>query len=70
MAVIYSKWPNNIPTFSIRRPSKIYPNGIFWFENKTSGNPDAIFRTFKSQEITINIIRHRPILNFAPRGKL
>jgi hypothetical protein len=34
MAVIYSKWSKNIPTFSIPRPSKIYPNGDFWLENK------------------------------------
>jgi hypothetical protein len=30
MARIYSKWPYNIPTFSIPRSSKLYPNfGIF-----------------------------------------
>jgi hypothetical protein len=28
-----------IPTFSILRPSKIYPNWDFWFENIPSGNP-------------------------------
>jgi hypothetical protein len=39
MAVIYSKWPKNIPNFSIPRPSKIYPNWDFWFESKPSGNP-------------------------------
>jgi hypothetical protein len=27
MAAKYSKWPHNVPTFSIPRPSKIYPNG-------------------------------------------
>jgi hypothetical protein len=26
-------------TFSIPRPSKIYPNWGFWYENKPSGNP-------------------------------
>jgi hypothetical protein len=50
----YTKWPKNISngrkidqmvikytykTFSIARPSKIYPIGYFWFENKPSGNP-------------------------------
>jgi hypothetical protein len=39
MAVKCSKWPNNIPTFSIPKPFKIYPNWYFWFENKPSGNP-------------------------------
>jgi hypothetical protein len=31
--------PNNhkISTSSIARPSKIYPNWYFWFENKPSG---------------------------------
>jgi hypothetical protein len=28
----------NIPTSSIARPSKIYPNRDFWFENISSGN--------------------------------
>jgi hypothetical protein len=36
---IYSKWPKNFQTFSIPRPSKIYPNCDFWFENVPSGNP-------------------------------
>jgi hypothetical protein len=35
----YSKLPNNIKRFSNIRPSKIYPNWDFWFENKPSGNP-------------------------------
>jgi hypothetical protein len=38
-AVNYSKWLLNIQTFLILRPSKIYPNWDFWFENKPSGNP-------------------------------
>jgi hypothetical protein len=29
----------NIPTSSIARPSKNYPNLDFWFENIPSGNP-------------------------------
>jgi hypothetical protein len=28
-----------ISTFSYLRPSKIYPNRDFWFEDKPSGNP-------------------------------
>jgi hypothetical protein len=28
-----------ITALSILRPSKIYPNWDFWFENKPSGNP-------------------------------
>jgi hypothetical protein len=36
MAIKYSKWPQNIPTFFILRPSK---NWDFWFENIQSGNP-------------------------------
>jgi hypothetical protein len=35
----YSKWLQNISTFSNLRPSKIYPNSDVWFENKPSGNP-------------------------------
>jgi hypothetical protein len=33
MAAKYSKWPHNVPTFSIPRPSKFYPNGDFGFED-------------------------------------
>jgi hypothetical protein len=39
MAITYV----HIPTYSIPRPSKIYPNRDFWFENILSGNPDAEF---------------------------
>jgi hypothetical protein len=39
MAVNYTKWSYNIQTFFILRPSEIYPNLDFWFENKPSGNP-------------------------------
>jgi hypothetical protein len=41
MAVSYSEWPKNIPTFFIIRPWKIYPNLYFWFEKKPSGNPGS-----------------------------
>jgi hypothetical protein len=39
MSIKYSKWPQTISTFSNLRPSQIYPNRDFWFENKPSGNP-------------------------------
>jgi hypothetical protein len=39
MAVNYSKCSLNLRTFFILRPSKIYPNWNFCFENKPSGNP-------------------------------
>jgi hypothetical protein len=42
MYVIHSNWPYNIPTFSIPRPSMIYPNWDIWFENIPSGNPAAL----------------------------
>jgi hypothetical protein len=43
----FQKWPYNLRnghyicflTFSISRPSKIYPNWDFWFENIPSDNP-------------------------------
>jgi hypothetical protein len=45
----YTKWQLIIPNghkiyklFFILRPSKIYPNWDFWFENKPSGNPAQI----------------------------
>jgi hypothetical protein len=34
-----TKWSLNRPTSSVSRPSIIYPNWYFWFENKPSGNP-------------------------------
>jgi hypothetical protein len=42
MFIIYSKWPLNIPIFSISRTSKNYPKWDFWFENIPSGNPARI----------------------------
>jgi hypothetical protein len=33
MAGKLTKWSQKIPTSSIERPSKIYPNWDFWFEN-------------------------------------
>jgi hypothetical protein len=45
----------NIPTFSIARRSKIYPNWDFLFENKPSGIPgvtefDKLFSSITSTE--------------------
>jgi hypothetical protein len=40
MVVNYFEWPQNIPTFSILRSSKIYPSWDFWFENIPPANPD------------------------------
>jgi hypothetical protein len=37
LAVIYCKQALNILTFYIPRPSKIYQNWDFWFENVPSG---------------------------------
>jgi hypothetical protein len=39
MAVKSTKWSYNLPTSSTARPSKIYANLDFWFENIPSGNP-------------------------------
>jgi predicted secreted protein len=39
--ITHAKWPKNIQIFSIPRPSKIYLNWDFWFENIPSGNPDT-----------------------------
>jgi hypothetical protein len=51
MAIKYSKWSSNVPTFTIQRPSKIYTNWDFWFENKPSGKPG--WRAGKSDQIMI-----------------
>jgi hypothetical protein len=42
MSVKYSIRPNNISTFSILGPSKIYPNWDFGFEKEPSGNPACV----------------------------
>jgi hypothetical protein len=43
MAINYTKWPQNIPTTMIARPSKIYPNWYFRLENIPSGNTGAVW---------------------------
>jgi hypothetical protein len=35
----FTQWPQNMPTSSVARPSKIFPNWDFRFENIPSGNP-------------------------------
>jgi hypothetical protein len=48
MATKYTKWTENLPnahiTFSVAKPSKIYPNCDICFENKPSGNPGVYFK--------------------------
>jgi hypothetical protein len=39
MVVKYSEWPQNLPTFSAPRPSKMYQNRNFRFGKIPSGNP-------------------------------
>jgi hypothetical protein len=40
MAITCTKWPQNKTTSSIIRPTRIYPNHDFWFENIPTGNHD------------------------------
>jgi hypothetical protein len=47
MAVKSTKWTQNIPTSSIARHSKIFPNMDFWLENIPSGNPAPSHTAFK-----------------------
>jgi hypothetical protein len=54
---MYQNWPQNIPTLSILRPSKIYPNWYFWFENLSSGKPalvDPIILSDRQNDICIH----------------
>jgi hypothetical protein len=54
MSVEYSKRTQNISTFSNLRPSKIYPNCTFWFENKPSGKPVLHQKSQKSSKAEID----------------
>jgi hypothetical protein len=49
MAIKYSKWPYKIPTFSILRPTKIYPNRDFRNENIPCGNSDIVKFLFRDR---------------------
>jgi hypothetical protein len=45
---------HNIPTFSIPKPSKFYPNWDFCFENIPSGNPEFATDRFKAEKNLLN----------------
>jgi hypothetical protein len=55
-----------IPNISIPRPSKIFPNWDFWFENKSSGNPgpesSLQFQNTKMSRNTENFEHDWPLL--------
>jgi hypothetical protein len=55
----------NKPTSSSARPSKIYPNLDFWFENKPSGNP--VLHITKDQVCQICPYRGPSFMGFAIR---
>jgi hypothetical protein len=46
MATKYTKWPKNRPTCSIARPSEIYPNWDFWFENMPKSAKESAKKKF------------------------
>jgi hypothetical protein len=57
-----------MPTSSIARPYKIYPNLDFWFENKPSGNPGQ-HNTRSRKGLTdegVDVINHN-FLRFSPK---
>jgi hypothetical protein len=68
MAVVHSKSPKNITTFSIPRPSKIYPNWYFWFENIPSGNPE--FGWIAQELLATAWINHFTVLRSSLRSRL
>jgi hypothetical protein len=47
----------NRPALSIQRPSQIYPNLDFWFENKPSGNPGPDSKILRRWKSPIKLIR-------------
>jgi hypothetical protein len=46
---MYTKWSQNIPTCSIPKLTKIYPNSNFWYEKILSGNPGHAYLLFWSR---------------------
>jgi hypothetical protein len=66
MFLKHSKWSKIISTLSNLRPSKIYPNWDFWFENKPSCNP-AERRDYDCREKHfLSISNYLPLLRPAP----
>jgi hypothetical protein len=62
-----TKWPHNIPTSSIARPSKICPNWDFWFENKPPGNPVRNeHEALPQQESIFLLVQHTKTGNIIP----
>jgi hypothetical protein len=57
-----------IPTSSIARPSKIYPNGGFLFENMPSGNPGKQRKENISQSEMFASSSKAKVPSSAPRG--
>jgi hypothetical protein len=57
----YSQWTQNIATIYNLRPSKIYSNCHFWFENKPSGDPE------QQQELSGGL-RHKASFTVLLRG--
>jgi DNA-directed RNA polymerase subunit M/transcription elongation factor TFIIS len=50
----FTKRPQNKPTSSTARTSKIYPNWDFWSENKPSGNPDCVTQSQSADLVAEN----------------
>jgi hypothetical protein len=48
-----------MPRFSVARPSKIYPNWDFWFENKPSGNPVRNSKYKKRKNVATKNVRQK-----------
>jgi hypothetical protein len=54
---------------SSARPSKIYPNLDFWFENKPSGNPDGQAR-FRKVVNWVSAVPHLTSANVRQKEKI
>jgi hypothetical protein len=67
IAIKYSKWSQNITTFSIPRHFKIYPNWYFWFENKPSSNPASYSYAHSQRRLRKNTFPSQLFYNIGPR---